>query len=60
MSTNHVMTCTQNTMTQKRLIRIYIISRIQQMLTLVVDYPALPSCSPPELSVTMSQPHTQG
>jgi len=30
------------------------------MLTLVVDIPALPSCSAPELSVTMSQlPHTR-
>jgi len=55
----HVMTCKQYTKTQTRLIRIHIISRIQRMLALVVDFPTLPSCST-ELSVTMFHPHTQG
>jgi len=59
MSTNHVMTCTQYTKTQIRLIRIHIISRIQRMLALVVAFTALSSCSI-ELFVPMSQPpHTR-
>jgi len=41
MSTNHVTTCTQYTKTQTRLIRIHIISWIQQMLALVVAFTAL-------------------
>ena len=59
MSTNNVITCKQYTKTQTRLIRIYIISQIQHMLALVVDFPALPSCFI-ELIVTMSHPpHTR-
>ena len=57
--TNHVMTCTQYTKTQTRLIRIHIISRIQRMLALMVAYTALPSYST-ELIVPVSQPpHTR-
>jgi len=49
----------QYTKRETRLIQIHIISQIQWMLALVVDFPTLPSCSP-ELSVTMSQrPHTR-
>ena len=54
-STIHVMTFTQYTKTQTRLIRIHIISRIQWILALVVAFTSLPSRST-ELIVRVFHP----
>ena len=59
MSTNHVLTCTQYTKTQTRLVRIHIISRIQQMLILVVVFTTLPICSTELIVPMFDPPHTR-